>query len=335
MSRTVESGNSIILYAEFYELDSEGNKVLIDPDSIPLVSIYDAFHDPRGSSIDLESDAIVYQDSATQVTTGIYSYTYTVAASQMTNNWFDRWEAAIGGVDGVAVMQFLVVGDDAGTTPLSENYVVQIILDSTISDDEGNTLEEDYEFWFTTQFDPMYSDPTLLRLHVGNWVSQIPDETLMLMLYESSKFADDITPTGRTKDSYYKNARTRFVTYDAALRLLSIPVNQGGKTKSLGDLYVKTEGASFVNILGGLLSERDEWFRIVNAYTTIAPGESYDPIYAVKGHFDPDRRKTGRLWDPVGQGEIPAANDKHVKEGRRLYSYYYKNRSGTGNLDTD
>lgn len=333
MSREVEAGESITLYAEFYTLDPSGNKVLVDPDDTPVVSIYNALNDPRDSNTDLSADALVYQATSTQVTTGIYSYTYTVPSSVMSNFWFDRWEAEINGIDGVAVMQFYVIGTDAGTTPLANNFVIQITLDSTIADADGNTLEEAYEFWFTTTFSPMYSDPTLLRLYVGNWISQVPDETLMLMLYESSKLADDITPIGCSKTAYYKNARSRFVTYDAALRLLSLPINQGGKTKSLGDLFVKLEGSSFIDLLDRLLKEREEWFRVVNACGDIVPGESLPPITAVKGRYDPDRRKMGRRWDPVGIGQIPAANDKHIEYGRRLYSFYYNNRPTNIEID--
>lgn len=335
MAREISAGSQILLYAEFYELDSEGNKVLVDPDSAPYVSIYDALHDPRGSGIDLVNDSRVYRADPTQVTTGIYFYPYTVPSSQLTNNWFDRWEATINGIDGVAVMQFLVIGTDAGTTPLSNNHVVQVILDSTIADEDGNTLGEDYEFWFTTEFDPMYSDPTLLRLYVGNWISQVPDETLMLMLYESSKLADDITPVGCSQTTYYKNSRTRFVTYDAALRLLSLPINQGGKTKSLGDLLVKTEGGSFIDLLDRLLKERDEWFRVVNACGDIVPGESLPPISTVKGKYDSDRRKIGRRWDSPGRNDIPGANDKHVLWGRRLYSFYFNKSTSSVKVDID
>jgi hypothetical protein len=333
MAREVESGSQIILYAEFYELDTEGNRVLTDPDTTPLVSIYDAFHDPRSSSIDLINDSRVYRTSATQVTTGIYSYAYTVPSSQITAYWFDRWEATIGGTSGEAVMQFLVVGADVGSTPLQNNFVIQIILDSTVSDTDGNTLGEDYEFWFTTEFDPMYSDPVLLRLYAGNWLSQVPDETLMLMLYESSKLADDITPPGCSQTTYYKNARSRFVTYDAALRLLSLPINQGGKTKSLGDLFVKNEGASFIDLLDRLLKERDEWFRVVNACGEIAPGESLPPITTVKGRFDPDRRPIGRRWDSPGRNDIPGANDKHILFGRRLYTSFFNKNSSAIKID--
>lgn len=324
MSREIDSGDTIVLYAEFYNFDINGNKVLTDPDTIPVVSIYDGLHDPRESGTDLVSDARLYQVAATQVTTGIYSYSYTVPASQMTNWWFDLWEATLNGISGSAVMQFLVQGTDYGTTPLSSNLIVQITLDSTISDLSGNELGDDYEFWFTTTFDPMYSDPVLVKVYAGNWVSDIADETLLIMLYESSKLADDITPTGITiNTSFYNNARSRFVTADAVLRLLSIPVNQGGMMKQLGDLLVKRDGANFSDMVNRINKERDEWYRVVNAGGNIGLGESMPPISIVKGDADPDRRNAGRLWIRPGPNDTAMANGRVGLEGRRLQKYTY------------
>lgn len=330
MSREVIAGETIRLYIEIYDIDPTGNKVLKNADSLPVVSIYDPLHDPRDTST-TSGDATVYRANSTLLSTGIYYYDYTSPSGVITNYYFDVWEASIGGLTGSAVMQFLVVGTDAGATPLDYNYIVEVTIDSTVADTDGNTLESNYEFWFTTAFNPMYSDPTLLKLYVGNWITSIPDETLMLMLYESSKLADDITPTGKCQTSYFQNARSRFVTYDAALRLLSLPVNQGGMAKSLGDLFVKREGTAFIDLLDRLLKERDEWLRIVNAWDDLAPGESGAPIVAVKGQFDPDRPLIGRRWDYQlpGSQNIPGMNDKHIIYGRRLYSYYFNSNLGS------
>lgn len=334
MSRSVAAGSTILLYCEFYTIDVTGNKVLKNPDTPPLVSIYDALHDPRDSSI-TSGDALIYRASSTQVTTGIYRYSYTVPSNQITNWWFDLWEATIDGIAGSAVMQFLVEGDDEGTTPLTTNLLVTITLSDTIADTDGNTLEDDYEFWFTTEFSPMYSDPTLLRLYTGNWIRDISDETLSLMLYESSKLADDITPAGITiNTTFYNNARTRFVTIDAMFRLLSIPMNQGGMTKSLGDLLVKREGASFIDMLNRAQKERDEWYRVVNSGGNIGPGESFGPISVIKGQYDPDRYNAGRLWIRPGAYDQAGANSRIKVAGKRLYKYTMSNNTPT-NEDRD
>lgn len=329
MSRSVAAGSTIVLYCEFYSIDVTGNKVLKNPDSTPLVSIYDALHDPRDSSVD-STDALIYRASSTQVTTGIYRYSYSVPSNQITNWWFDLWEATIDGISGSAVMQFLVEGDDEGTTPLTTNLLVSITLADTIADTDGNTLEDDYEFWFTTEFSPMYSDPTLVRLYAGNWIQEISDETLSLMLYESSKLADDITPEGITiYTAFYNNARTRFVTLDAIFRLLSIPINQGGMTKSLGDLLVKREGASFIDMLNRAEKERDEWERVVNAGGNIGPGESFGPISVIKGQYDPDRYNAGRLWLRPTSNDMSGANSRIQVPGKRLFKYTMSNNLPT------
>lgn len=324
MAREVDSGSTIVLYAEFYNFDINGNKVLTDPDAIPVISIYDPFHDPRESGTDLVADARAYRQTTTQITTGVYSYSYTVPSNQITNWWFDLWEADMSGLSGSAVMQFLVQGTDVGTTPLSNNMIVQVTIDSSITDVDGNELGENYEFWFTTSFDPMYSDPVLVKMYAGNWIRDISDETLFLMLYESSKLADDITPTNITiNTAFYNNARSRFVTADSVLRLLSAPVMQGGMTKQLGDLLVKRDGATFIDMVNRINKDRDEWYRVVNSGGNIGPGESFAPISTVKGDCDPDRRNAGRLWIRPGAYENPTANGRTPVDGRRLYKYTY------------
>jgi len=334
MSRSVLAGETINLYCEVYSFDTTGNKVLTDPDSTPIVSIFDAFHDPRESSTDLVTDALVYRANATRVTTGVYYYSYTPAASAMTNYWFDYWEITLDSVSGTAAMQFYVIGEEAGTTPLGNNMLVEITLDENISDTNGNSLGADYVFWFTTEFDPMYSDPKLVRLYAGNWVNGIPDETLFLMLYESSKLADDITPTGICiNTSLYNNARTRFVTLDSIFRLLSIPVNQGGMTKSLGDLLVKRGEASFMNMLDRAAKERLEWRRVVNSGGNIGPGESYAPISVVKGARDPDRLNAGRRWLKPGRNDTPGVNGRVSLSGNRLQRYFYIEDSNNEDYD--
>jgi hypothetical protein len=335
MSRDVAAGESITLYAEFYDVDTEGNRALRDPDATPTVSIYDAFNDPRSSNTDLVTDALVYRATSTKVTTGIYRYTYTVPSSQITNWWFDLWEAELDGEAISGVMQFLVEDSDEGTSPLTNNLVIQITLDDSISDTDGNSLEEDYVFWFLTTMDPMYSDPVKLRTYAGAWLSSIPDETLMLMLYESSVLADDITPTAFSKNNpVFSNARSRFVTADAALRLLSLPVNQGGMTKSLGDFMVKREGASFIDMIGRLEKDRNTWELVVNAGGWIGPGESWGPVIAVKGEYDPDRPRIGRRWTAPGNG-VPLVNTKVRPDGRRLYYNTYKNRGVSGTFEDE
>ncbi|NBX51513.1 hypothetical protein EBT25_16680, partial [bacterium] len=135
MARQVSAGETITLIAEFFTFNSSGNKVLEDPDSTPLVSIYDAFHDPRDSSTNLSADALIYQATATRLERGIYGYEYTVPATQQTNYWFDMWEATVDEIDGTAHMQFLVFGDsEVESVPvLSNNMMVTVELDSTVA----------------------------------------------------------------------------------------------------------------------------------------------------------------------------------------------------------
>jgi hypothetical protein len=322
MGREVASGETILLYIEVYDNEIDGNRALKNADSIPTVSIFDQFNDPR-DPVTEEGDAIVLNAVATQITTGIYRYSYTVPSGQITGFWFDRWKVIIDGIESTAVMQFLVSGNDEGTTPLIDNCVVQITIDDSVTDIDGNSLANDYEFYFLTPFSPMYSDPVRLRLEMGIWVNEISDETLTLMLYEASIAADDITPAGiNIFEPLYSHARTRWVTCNAAMRLLGLPLNQGGMTKSLGDLLVKRDAANFGDMLKHLHEECGKWEAVVNAGGNIGPGESLGPIAVVKGEFDPDRRAIGRRWNS-SVSALPYANNKLRRSGGRLYEFQH------------
>ena len=322
MSREVTAGESITLIAEFFVFDTDGNKRFIDPDSTPLVSIYDPESDPRDSSTDLVNDAAIYQQAATRLMKGIYSYEYlTDVAIQDTDYWFDMWEATIDGTSGTAHMQFLIIGATEFVNILAPNILVTVVLDSSISDTDGNELGEDYEFSFITVFNPFYSDPKLIRAYAGQWVSAVDDATISLLIYEASKEADLITPRYINKyGAVFLEARKNFTTYSTILRMLELPVNQGGMTKMLGDLLVKREGQNFIDMINRCRQNKQEYAHIVNNAGWVGAGESRPPVITAKGILDPDRKDIGRLW--VNPGEAwPVANGQIRQNPYRRHKY--------------
>ena len=320
--REVTSGETISLVAEFFRFDTTGNKIMMDPDSTPLVSIYDPLHDPRDSSTNLVTDAVVYEQAATKITTGIYQYEFTTDSDLDTNWWFDVWTAEVDGIEGIAHMQFLVLGDMQSLPVLASNQLITVTLDSTIEDVDGNLLGEDYSFSFITTFDPFYSDPKLMRLYGGSWVAAIDDATLSLMVYEASKEADWITPpyvvlNGRT----FYEARKNYVTYNALLKMLEMPINQGGMTKMLGDLLVKREGASFIDMINRLTDNKRKWEAVVNDGGNTGLGQSRPPVITSKGILDPNRRDIGRLWVTPPESHWPGANGKSRESVYRRWKF--------------
>jgi hypothetical protein len=176
---------------------------------------------------------------------------------------------------------------------------------------------------FSTEYDPYYSSPDLIRLECGAWVESIPDDTISLMIHWSSIEAQSIAlgPLG----NMFELAKTKFVTFDAALRLLMLPASVGGKRKTLGDLMISND-SSALDMIQELKDARDEWWRVVNAKGSIVPGQSFAPEVAVKGKYDPDRRRVGRLWwNPADYFYAqPAGNIRLRMAGQRKYK--------TGNL---
>ena len=320
--REVSSGETIVLTAEFFRFDTSGNKVMTDPDDTPLVSVYDPLHDPRDSSTDLVADAAVYQQAATKLTTGIYQYSYTTDADIDTNWWFDVWEASVDSISGIAHMQFLIIGAELSEQVLSHNQLITVTLASTIEDTSGNQLGEEYRFAFITTFNPFYSDAKLMRAYAGSWITSVGDDTLSLMIYESSKEADLITPPYIEKNArVFYEARKNFTTYNAILKLLEMPINQGGMTKMLGDLLVKREGASFLDMINRITDNKRKWEAVVNDGGATGLNQSRPPLITSKGILDPDRRQIGRLWVTPHDGDWPVANGKTRQTPYRRWKF--------------
>ena len=46
---------------------------------------------------------------------------------------------------------------------------------------------EDYSFYFTTTYNPLYSSIRKLRLEVGAFISNVPDDTVNLAIFEACR----------------------------------------------------------------------------------------------------------------------------------------------------
>jgi len=291
-------GQTITLRATFR--DGTGN--LIDVDAgFPDVYVYD--EDATATTIDaavLASDFsgasyTIESASVTKISTGYYETTWAVGAAYDIGVWSDLWVAEISGVQVASYFNINVISGGTVTTQIVVgNTLIVVSLSADIAGTSGNTLSEETHLTFSTKYSPYYASPELVRLECGNWLNSIPDDTISLMIHWSSIEADMIA-TASTQGNYFATARTKFVIYDTALRCLTIPIDMGGKEKSLGDLMIRNDG-KFNEVISELNRKREEWFRVVNARATIVPGQGFAPSVAVKGANDPDRRRMGRLW---------------------------------------
>ncbi len=322
------AGQAITLRVIF--LDACGEPVDVDVGTLELY-LYD-------SSFDLDTvEAAVAADdftgatttvapaSITNIDTGFYEYVWTTPAGGPAGTWYDVW---VGDIQTTMVARILsteiVVGGSWSEQSLDYNQLVVVTLDETIAGSvSGDTLGEDTILTFSTIYNPLYASTDLVRLEAGPWLDGIPDDTLCLMIHWSSIEADQYAPTGGGHCSQrLAVAKTKFATYDAMIKLLLLPAGAGPKTKRLADLMIQNN-TDFKGILDELKDLRREWLRVINAGGCITPGQGFNPSFAVKGLYDPDRRPIGRLWFNSDQFPyaVPNQNSKIRPRGYRRFRH--------------
>jgi hypothetical protein len=185
----------------------------------------------------------------------------------------------------------------------------------------------------------------------GPLVAYLPDDTLALMIYWSSREADAITPGNPKCKDRFDFALPHFVAYDAAIRALLLPggrylnsLDTGGDSKMLGELSIKKGSSGGSSSLSGgvdattlneLKDIRDKWKDVVAAGGCITPGQGFGFMGAMRGLYDPARRPAGRLWEDPDciHYNQPTVNTKIRRRGRRMYRHghlngYYGTRRG-------
>ena len=286
----VPAGRTITLRAFF--LDGCGHPVSLDDVTVDIV-------DAAGTAITSFSFS---GGTVSQPANGMYEIEYTVPYSLTTDGtWSDTWTGLVQG-NPVIIQEFNFKVESAGTAVqqiIHNNTLIVIVLNEDIADINGNTLGEQMQFSFSSEYDQYYCSPDLIRLEVGHWVDSVPDDTISLMIHWSSKEVDEISYSVRNQNMF-NLAKTKFVIYDVACRLLTLPIDINGTQKRLSELLIKRDG-NFKNVMAELKKHRDEWYRVVNAGGTIVPGQSFAPSVAVKGYADPDRGIIGRGWHHPGQ----------------------------------
>ena len=334
----VNPGTEVILRMTLKDACGE----FIDADSLPEAHIYPGVGDIDSATISAEVEAGVYTSeredislTVALISTGFYEATYLVPASTEAGTYQDVWVSQVNGNTVYATLLFTV--DEPPVIQaqnIGENTLIVVILEEEIAGTSGNTLASDESLTFSTKYNPYYASPDLIRLECGNWIESIPDDTLSLMIHWSSIEASKINygPVG----NMLAMARVKFVIYDAALRLLLLPANVGGKKKSLGDLMI-SNNSSAASTIEDIRKSRDEWWRVVNAGGSIVPGQGFAPEVAIKGRLDPDRRRVGRLWHSPADFNypVPAGNKKLRRSDQRKFKTGHATKRPVGTSGTD
>jgi len=335
-------GTEITLTVKF--LDPSGN--LADPDDFPSVDIFPPGKDPsQGSTTD--ADALILDASdapdlgnppgtyyVTRQSVGCYSYKFPIPAGGDVGIYFDRWTGTLTGQPLEETFMFVVVGGGSiATGQLQNNNRVTVYIDGDLLDADGNKLGNDFEYYFTTTYDPLYSSVRRMRLELGPLANHVPDDTINLALFEASLFADAITFANNVvNDDYFKFARREYVTCLAASKLLGNQSTQG-KQKRLADLDVRLSGDPNDKIKD-MMRCIAQYEPVIKSHGEIAAGTGLKPQVAVKGATDPDRPIVGRLWAKEVDG-MPAANTKVKPSGKSRPKRAYLNRWGKSRWDWD
>lgn len=306
-------------------------EILIDPDAIEIfITKPDATNEVLNNPVRVEEGFYYLEYNVNQIGT------YTIEWRATFNNEVKTYEATFVVKDGIEIEEIKF--------GLDFNEIISIEVQAGIQALNGNeSLEENTILNFSTEYNPFYCSVEMLRMEMGSWVDLVPDETLALAIHWSSLEADNITSRGSICEEYFY-ARTRFVMYDAAIKLFSMPIslNGTGKSKQLGDLLIE-DGSSLdynlKDLIYELKEERDEWWRVVNARGTIVLGQGLGPSSATKGASN--AIKKSREWhDPWSEHYIqPTQNSQYRRQGQKRYRhgftgwnehYYTSMKNGIG-----
>lgn len=269
---------------------------------------------------------LTYNDNFVNVDTGYYYYSFT--DTDQSGIYTHTWNVNI---DGTAVSKTdsfeIKTGGSASFkfAELGNNELVIIELLGDIVSTSGEKLTTTNYLSFSTKYDPFYCSVDMLMMELGPWAESIPQDTLALAIHWSSLEADYITCKKPVNDRH-QYALTRFVMYDAAIKLITMPVGPGGGSgsrKELGDLLIQNGTLDFnvKDLLTELKLERDEWWRVVNAGGSIINGQGLGPTFATKGGSIKETPNVSRQWhDPWNEYYTqPTANSKYRRPGESKY----------------
>jgi hypothetical protein len=285
-------------------------------------------YDPDNIAVEVTSPGgIVTTPNVIKANTGFY---YCEVTFNEIGNWSFSWSSDLNGVqENISYQLESKNFNDAHkfNLELNLNQLIVVEIDSGIKNsDESLTLLSDSRFSFSTEYSPFYCSVRMLRMEMGEWASLVPDDTIALSIHWSSMEADSITSKGTTSEEYYY-ARTRFVMYDAAIKLFSMPMGAEGKSgqsKQLGDLIIENGNVldyAIRDLVQELKEERDEWWRVVNARGSIVLGQGLGPSTATKGGKNEIKRS--REWhDPWNEHYTqPTQNSQYRRKGQSKHRH--------------
>ncbi len=210
--------------------------------------------------------------------------------------------------------------------PSNEDFLHNTEVVVTVTEDieatDGSTLLEEEEYFFTTEYFPLFFGVRRLRLNLGPVAASVADDTLLRIIHKNSIEAWELS--GRAFNLCEPTYRyTQWVECKSVLDVISTLMlsreMSAGQTKTLGDFTVRYAPAD--PELGG------KWKMASKCVDDIILNTSASmvAVSAVKGATAPGERFDFRLrtWDHLLHQSAPGANLRNERgEKARLSTEY-------------
>lgn len=291
------------------------NTISIEVDSLPLVlDTYNQIKVYKSNASDGTYTEVTNSSTRIPLNTQdtLYSYIDTTSLSTVfyKTSYFNSSTSEESGLSNT-------VASNTASQQLTENMQVVITLSKNIKNTSGISLGEDTVYYFTTLYNPLYSSVKKLRLEVGSFLSDLPDDTLNLAIFEASLMADEIHWAKSSNNDFFRFARREWVTCKAAEMLLSNTLALLGATsKKLDNLEISYSGKNGQDLLNKVRDCLAKWETEV-----ISGGHATQvPRFIVKGEFDIDAPHVGRMWEKGPRTQrSPGSNARYKPFGSRRF----------------
>jgi hypothetical protein len=130
---------------------------------------------------------------------------------------------------------------------LPQNALVTVTIPKELASMAGIHLDdnEDYIFQFTTSYNPLLSSINIIRGEIGAFISDVPDDTINLLIFENSRLLNEILGTSYTaldapyQARQYVKCKTEYdLLMGKLLKHIEVAGRGQGDTKRLGDLSI-------------------------------------------------------------------------------------------------
>lgn len=278
-------------------------------EATPASNVFVHIFEPDADTANL-SEAHTVSGVPTYLGEGIYEYQFTVPNCGPEGTWYDVWEGSLNCQNLSSTLAFSVLTDTNITAlgnQLFTNDFVEVFLPSGIQATDGTSLGSEYSFDFLVETAPSHTNIRKVRLEIGNFISNVEDDTIQTAILEASIEADILNfNMTEINNRVFQHARREYSTCLASSMLIDNMLHGGLKAKTLGDLRVEYDNLGLKNILDKLQDCQQKWLPQIMSGGGAKSVTNASMV--IKGELDPDRPAIGRLWESNRNGLITGAN---------------------------